>query len=96
MDLVFRAYNEGVAFRYVAAEAGRDGSKFKLASEDTGFYFARDVSAFALNMGRFNTHNEGEYLRTPLSDDQAGVDHQPAAAGRECPAGRGSRCWKRT
>ena len=41
--------------------------QIKLASEDTGFYFAGDVSAFALNMGRFNTHNEGEYLRTPLS-----------------------------
>ena len=67
MDVIFRAYNEGVAFRYflprqVAIE------KFALASENTGFYFARDDSAYALNMGRFNTHNEGEYLPLKLTD----------------------------
>ncbi len=66
LDLVFRAYNEGVAFRYVVPKQEEMG-KLTLQSEDTGFCFARDVSAFALNMGRFNTHNEGEYLRTPLA-----------------------------
>jgi alpha-glucosidase len=66
LAVVFRAYNEGVAFRYdVPKQEGIQ--QFKLASEDTGFCFAQDVSAFALNMGRFNTHNEGEYPRTPLS-----------------------------
>ena len=65
--LVFRAYDEGVAFRYVVPK--QEGmEKFALASEDTGFYFARDASAFALNMGRFNTHNEGEYVRTRLDE----------------------------
>jgi alpha-glucosidase len=67
MDIVFRAYNEGVAFRYVVPK--QDGlERFTLAAEQTGFCFTRDVSAFALNMKRFNTHNEGEYLRTPLND----------------------------
>jgi alpha-glucosidase len=66
ITLVFRAYNEGVAFRYhVPKQQGIQ--QFSLASEDTGFCFAQDVSAFALNMGRFNTHNEGEYPRTPLA-----------------------------
>jgi alpha-glucosidase len=65
LDIVFRAFNEGLAFRYsLPAQDALD--KFTLASENTGFYFAADASAFALNMGRFNTHNEGEYLRTPL------------------------------
>ncbi len=67
LDLVFRAYEEGVAFRYVLPEQEGLG-EFTLAGEGTGFYFAGEPSAFALNMGRFNTHNEGEYLRTALRD----------------------------
>jgi len=67
IDLVFRAYDEGVAFRYVVPKQEALGS-FTLASENTGFYFAGGASAYALNMGRFNTHNEGEYPRTKLSD----------------------------
>jgi alpha-glucosidase len=67
IDLIFRAYDEGVALRYFLPK--QDAlEKFALAAENTGFVFARDTSAFILNMGRFNTHNEGEYLRTPLSD----------------------------
>ena len=62
MDIVFRAYNEGIAFRYVLPAQEHLG-KFAIASENTGFYFDRDVSVWALNMGRFNTHNEGEYSR---------------------------------
>jgi alpha-glucosidase len=67
VDLIFRAFDEGVAFRYVLPEQ-EAVKEFTLASENTGFYFARDAMAFALNMGRFNTHNEGEYLRTSLND----------------------------
>ena len=67
VDLVFRAYDEGIAFRYVLPEQ-EAMKEFTLASENTGFYFARDAAAFALNMGRFNTHNEGEYLRISLND----------------------------
>ncbi|MGA2534002.1 MAG: glycoside hydrolase family 97 N-terminal domain-containing protein, partial [Candidatus Aminicenantales bacterium] len=67
VDLVFRAYDEGVAFRYVLPRQEALG-EFTLAAENTGFYFAGDASAFALNMGRFNTHNEGEYPRTALRD----------------------------
>ena len=66
VDLIFRAYNEGVAFRYFLPLQD-PLEKFTLMAENTGFYFARDASAFALNMGRFNTSNEGEYRRTELS-----------------------------
>ncbi len=62
VDIVFRAYNEGLAFRYVLPKQ-RALDKFVLSSENTGFYFAHGGYAYALNMGRFNTHNEGEYLR---------------------------------
>jgi alpha-glucosidase len=65
VDIVFRAYDEGVAFRYVLPKQDAMGD-FTLAAENTGFYFPADASAYALNMGRFNTHNEGEYARTAL------------------------------
>ena len=104
LDIIFRAYDEGAAFRYFIPKQEAIGD-FTLAAENTGFYFAGGASArgadtnaqstgtrasaaqsagtspapssspaidsphaFALNMGRFNTHNEGEYLRTALRD----------------------------
>lgn len=67
LGVIFRAYNEGVALRYqIPKQPGLE--KFALAAENTGFYFARDVSAFALNMGRVNTHNEAEFPRISLSE----------------------------
>ncbi len=67
VDLVFRAYDEGVAFRYFLPEQEALG-KFVLASENTGFYFAGDGAAYALNMGRFDSHYESEYPRIALAD----------------------------
>jgi len=67
VDLTFRAYDEGIAFRYFLPK--QEGlEKFTLMAENTGFYFARDVFAYALNLGRFNTSNEGEYRRISLSE----------------------------
>ncbi len=66
VDVIFRAYNEGAAFRYFLPQQSAM-EKFTLMAENTGFYFARDASAFALNKGRFNTDNEGEYRRTDLN-----------------------------
>jgi alpha-glucosidase len=65
INIVFRAYNEGAAFRYFLPQQPALG-KFTLVAENTGFYFARAASSFALNMHRFNTANEGEYLPTEL------------------------------
>ena len=67
MDVVLRAYDEGVAFRYVLPKQDAIG-EFAIAQEMTGFYFAHDASAFALNLGRYDTSNEGEYARTALRD----------------------------
>jgi alpha-glucosidase len=66
LDVVLRAYDEGVAFRYVLPEQEALG-EFAIAAEETGFYFAHDAEAYALDMGRWDTHNEGEYRRRPLS-----------------------------
>ncbi len=67
MDIVFRVYNEGLAFRYVLPKQ-KALDKFALSSEITGFFFAHGGYAYALNMGRFNTHNEGEYLPVRLDE----------------------------
>ncbi|MDH4198509.1 MAG: glycoside hydrolase family 97 catalytic domain-containing protein, partial [Candidatus Aminicenantes bacterium] len=67
LDVVLRAYDEGVAFRYVLPKQ-EAVAQFKLAAEMTGFYFAADAFAYALNRGRFNTDNEGEYARSALRD----------------------------
>jgi len=65
VDLVFRAYDEGVAFRYFfPRESALE--KFTISSENTGFYFARDVSAFALNLGRYQSPYESEFRRVTL------------------------------
>jgi alpha-glucosidase len=66
VDVIFRAYNEGATFRYFLPEQ-QALQDFHLMAENTGFYFAQDASAFALNMHRFNTPYEGEYQRTPLA-----------------------------
>jgi alpha-glucosidase len=66
LDVIFRAYNEGAAFCYFLP--GQSALRnFHLMAENTGFYFAHDASAFALNMHHFNSPYEGEYPRTPLN-----------------------------
>jgi alpha-glucosidase len=65
VELIFRAYNGGVAFRYFLP-VQPNLAKFTLMAENTGFYFAQDATAFALNLGKYNTSNEGEYARTTL------------------------------
>ncbi len=65
LDLIFRAYNEGVAFRYLLPKQPAL-DHFTLSSENTGFYFARDTFAFALNLGSFTTPYESEFRRVPL------------------------------
>lgn len=58
--LIFRAYDEGVAFRYVV-EAGRELTGLGLRSEYTQFAFPGDYTCWGLNLGRFNSAHEGEF-----------------------------------
>jgi alpha-glucosidase len=60
VDIVFRAYNEGIAFRYVLPRQG-PLDQFTISSESTGFYFARPCSTFALNLGKFVSAYESEF-----------------------------------
>jgi alpha-glucosidase len=66
VDLIFRAYDEGIAFRYLLpAQEGLQ--QFTLSSENTGFYFARDAFAYALNLGSYTSSYEGDYHRVSLN-----------------------------
>jgi alpha-glucosidase len=66
LDLIFRAYDSGIAFRYVLPQQPAI-SNFILSSEDTGYYFARRGAAYALNLGSFTTPYEDEFTEVPLS-----------------------------
>ena len=66
LDLIFRAYNEGVAFRYfLPKQEGLD--QFVISAENTGFYFNQDVSAYALRLNSFVTAYESHYDRINLN-----------------------------
>jgi alpha-glucosidase len=75
LNLVLRAYDDGVAFRYVIpAQPGFD--QVVLRGEQTRFDFPADYDCWAFNVGRMDTSHEGEFdtvqasqLRnTPLYD----------------------------
>jgi alpha-glucosidase len=60
LELVLRAYDDGVALRTVVpVQPKTDGAV--IASEDTGFYFPRNYDCWGFNPGRFGTSHEGEF-----------------------------------
>lgn len=65
LDVIFRAYDAGVAFRYVLPKQPALGH-FVISEEDTGFYFARPAPAFALDLESYTTPYEGEFNRTSI------------------------------
>ncbi len=69
LDVIFRLYNAGVAFRYFLPRQGAS-SAFALTGEDTGFYFAQNDPAFALKLGSFTTPYEAEFIPTSIDKIQ--------------------------
>ncbi len=60
LEIVFRAYDDGVAFRYrLPVQPGF--IDLRLAGELTEFAFPSDYRCWGLNLGRFDTSHEGEY-----------------------------------
>jgi alpha-glucosidase len=66
VNLIFRAYNEGVAFRYVLPQQP-SLQEFTLTSEDTGFYFSTAATVFALDLGSYTTPYESEFKQEDLN-----------------------------
>ncbi|WP_240633926.1 glycoside hydrolase family 97 protein [Caulobacter flavus] len=60
LRVVFRAYDQGVAFRYVLPQQEATAAA-NVNDEVTGFSFPRDYGCFGLNLGKFGTSHEGEF-----------------------------------
>ena len=60
LQLVFRAYDDGAAFRYRLPQQPELEAAV-IRSELTEFDFPADYACWGLNLGRFDTAHEGEY-----------------------------------
>lgn len=69
-----RAYNNGVAFRYVLPSQGAI-PELRLRDEETEFRFSQDETAWVLALPNFRSSYESEYVRYNLSalSNQGGV-----------------------
>jgi alpha-glucosidase len=62
LELIFRAYDDGAAFRYLLpAQSGM--KSVEIAAERSEFRFPTDLDCWALQLGSFTTSYEGEYDR---------------------------------
>jgi alpha-glucosidase len=67
VELIFRVYNDGVAFRYYLPEqAGL--FEFNLTSERTHFRFPGNSTIWATNFGGFISHQESEFRQMKIND----------------------------
>src|SRR5204863_158188 len=63
--VVFRAYNEGVAYRF---ETSLPAQQQKILSEEVGLNFAGDYDVYYPKEDSFFSHNEREFLYLPLKE----------------------------
>ncbi len=73
--LIFRSYNDGVAFRYVIHDSFKnfisnyqEGMTIPMVEEKTNFSFNGDHTVWAANYGSYTTHQETEYNKIKLTD----------------------------
>lgn len=72
---IFRAYDDGVAFRYVVpANAGL--KTLSVRTEETEFGFGADYACHGFNVGRFDSSHEGEFdpIKASLIRDHSFYD----------------------
>jgi alpha-glucosidase len=61
-----RAYDDGVAFRYIVPDQPAI-REFRMTGEETEFRIAKDGTAYALELPDFRTMYESEYVKLPVS-----------------------------
>jgi len=66
LEMVFRAYNDGVAFRYFLPNQPKV-KEFRLTSERSQFHFAADHTVWAADYGTYVSHQEAHFLKRNLS-----------------------------
>lgn len=82
LELAFRAYNDGAAFRYVLP-AQASVAAFGIVQENTQFHFVADLKAWAFQINTFRSSFEGLYLPTMLSAiPDTGLIHPPLTLQR--------------
>ncbi len=60
MTVLVRAYDDGIAFRYILPDQ-TDTGPINIRNEITSFDFAKDYRCWGLNNGTFGTNHEGEF-----------------------------------
>jgi alpha-glucosidase len=70
IDLIFRVYDDGVAFRYHFPEQ-ENLADFGIQSEDSSFNFSDNFKCYALELGGFTTPYEKEFNEMFLEDIKA-------------------------
>ena len=65
LSLLFRAYDDGAAFRY-DVPAQDSLAAFDIVRENTEFHFPGDLKAWAFQINTFRSSYEGQYLPTSL------------------------------
>jgi len=65
LDLAFRAYNDGVAFRYILP-LQKTVAEFDLTRENSEFRFPSDMKAWVFQINTFVSSYEGLYLLTTI------------------------------
>jgi hypothetical protein len=90
VEVVLRAYDDGVAFRYRLPE--QPGLKeFAITAEDSGFNLPAGATAWALLLPNHTSHYEGYYQPTKVAELAAGEADRAAAAGRTAKRRAGRR-----
>lgn len=69
LQIIFRAYNDGIAFRYEIPEQ-KSFASVTISNENSNFNFAGDYECWAMKKDRFRQSYEGEYRYYNLSNLQ--------------------------
>jgi alpha-glucosidase len=74
LEIEARAYNDGVAFRYVLPEQSAI-KELHLKQEDTEFRISTDATTWALALPNYRSSYESEYVKLPITafSNQGGV-----------------------
>ncbi len=70
INLVVRAFNDGLAFRYEFPEQ-RNWTSYELVNENSTFQLTQNPTVHTLFWGYFNSDHEGHYHTLPLSEVKA-------------------------
>ena len=65
MDLCFRAFNDGIAFRYTLYRSADIGNR-AIIREHTGFHLPETATAWVADYGSYTSSQESEFLPRPV------------------------------